>query len=279
VDQRNGFNLKRLRKRLKRDLGNGLLDLRDTLLGARPPLTPPRRLDHNHGFAGGEEIVRLLGEYAGLGANTRILDIGCGVGRVAAPLTRVLGPDGRYVGIDIVPAAIDWLRQAYRPHRNFEFFHSDIHNSAYNPKGRMTADRFAFPFADGRRFDIVFLVSVFTHMYPKHIHHYLGEIAKVLDRDGVLFASFFVLDDYALGAQGDERGLNLKRKFTFKGDGFHAPPAGNPELAVAFDIEQLQALFADTGLGIDLPIRFGSWCGRPGAHGFYQDVVLARRGA
>ncbi len=46
-----------------------------------------------------------------------------------------------------------------------------------------------------------------------------------------------------------------------------------PEFAVAFAEATLRAMYAEAGLRIVEPIRFGGWSGRPGGLSF-QDIVL-----
>lgn len=256
-------------------------DAKDALLGGRDPLLPPRRLDHNHGFEEGEENVALMREHVGLKPTDRVLDVGCGIGRVAKPLTKFLSSEGSYVGVDIVERSVKWMQSAYGSrHPNFAFYHLDVHNSAYNPTGKYAADTVEFPFPGEAQFDVVFLFSVFTHMYPQHIHHYLKLISRQLKPDGRLFASMFVNDEFAQSQQAKtlETGEKLaKRVFRQKTDDYYAPGKTNPEFAVAFDLEQLDRLFAGTGLRIRQPFVFGNWCNRPGATNFYQDVVIATR--
>ena len=60
----------------------------------------------------GEDIVVRLRREAGLGPSSRVLDIGCGLGRVAYPLARELGPDGSYDGIDTNKEYIEWCAKA-----------------------------------------------------------------------------------------------------------------------------------------------------------------------
>ena len=69
--------------------------------------TPPRRI--RKGISPlwldftrtGEDQVDFLTEFCGLQADHQVLDIGCGVGRLAVPLTRKLGPRGGYQGFDV----------------------------------------------------------------------------------------------------------------------------------------------------------------------------------
>ena len=44
---------------------------------------------------------------------------------------------------------------------NFEFEYVDLHNSLYNRRGRLSPDKFEFPYPDAS-IDFAFLVSVFT---------------------------------------------------------------------------------------------------------------------
>jgi 2-polyprenyl-3-methyl-5-hydroxy-6-metoxy-1,4-benzoquinol methylase len=70
------------------------LDARDTVLGRRPPLTPSRRHIDDIGGFDFHEVGRLLAaiarEEGQLRPSGRLLDIGCGFGRLAVPLTAYL---------------------------------------------------------------------------------------------------------------------------------------------------------------------------------------------
>src|ERR1700741_1289804 len=100
-------------------------------------LIPPRCL-HSVGPSDfvetGEEFLRYFTELAGLTPHERVLDVGCGTGRMARPLSRYL-TDGRYDGVDVVGPSIAWCQAAYRRFPNFRFHHADVYNRVYNPKG------------------------------------------------------------------------------------------------------------------------------------------------
>ena len=146
------------------------------------PLVPPKWL-HCVGDGDyvqiGEEFLYHFTEIAGLQPHERVLEVGCGTGRMARPLTKYL-TGGSYDGIEIVSPSINWCRKTYTPRfRNFHFHFTDIYNKAYNPNGSQLASDYRFPFEDSA-FDFVFLTSVFTHMLPADMENYLNEVTRVL---------------------------------------------------------------------------------------------------
>ena len=62
----------------------------------------------------GKEFFRYFTEIAGLKPHERVLDIGCGTGRMARPLTSYL-TSGSYDGLDIVANSINWCQKTYAP--------------------------------------------------------------------------------------------------------------------------------------------------------------------
>ena len=145
-------------------------------------------------FTIGEEFVNLFVELAGLQPDDRVLDVGCGLGRVAGPLTRYLS-SGSYEGFDVVPAVVEWCESNLSPlHPGFRFQLANIYSSSYNPDGQSSGQEYRFPFEDNE-FDFVFLTSVFTHMLEDETAQYTREIARVLRPTGRVFATFFIVDE------------------------------------------------------------------------------------
>src|SRR2546423_10702802 len=98
------------------------LDLRDSVSRRRDRLTPPRRLDfvgHSDFAATGDEFLAHFIELGGLQPGERVLDVGCGIGRMARPLAGDLGADGSYDGFDVNPDGVPWGPRPYRRHPNF----------------------------------------------------------------------------------------------------------------------------------------------------------------
>lgn len=56
----------------------------------------------------GERFCNFLIDLAGLQKSHHVLDAGCGIGRIAIPLTKYLLANGEYWGFDIVKSGINW---------------------------------------------------------------------------------------------------------------------------------------------------------------------------
>ena len=70
--------------------------------------------------------------------------------------------------------------------------------------GRITPEAFVFPYDDDV-FDVAHLSSVFTHLLPTTIDHYLREINRVLRPGGRCVSTFFVLNDPTRAATPEHR--------------------------------------------------------------------------
>ncbi len=222
-------------------------------------------------LAVGTRLTEFMKE-AGLEDTDRVLDVGCGSGRLAAALANVL-TTGSYEGFDVDQSRIDWAKQHIELPQ-FTFRHVDVKNGMYS-RGwrRKKAVDFRFPYPDGS-FDFAIATSLFTHLETDEASHYLAETARVLDRGGTLFATFFIVDEFAAAEAraGNTRWLRQERP---DGSWVHEPK--KPEIAIGFPPEHLEKMMLDAGLTIDA-IRFGSWSGRPEPVDF-QDIVIASASA
>jgi SAM-dependent methyltransferase len=189
-----------------------------------------------------------------------VLEVGCGVGRDAIPLTRVLGAPGSYVGLDVSGPSIDWCQENITArHPNFRFDHLNIHSDFYNPQGSLRANEVRLPVASSS-IDRIILQSVFTHMFEPDIVHFLREFRRVLRRDGRVFASFFVLGGESLRLSTETADV---LKFTHPhGRGCRVNDLGYPEAAVGYTPPALVRIVRRGGFTFDQPVHLGSWCGR-----------------
>ena len=209
-------------------------------------------------------------ELCGLEPHESVLDIGCGIGRMAVPLTQYLGPRGRYEGFDVVPEGIAWCRERIGPrYPNFRFQRVDLRNGHYNPKGAQLPSAFRFPYDDSS-FDFVFLTSVFTHMLPADVAQYLREMRRVMRSGGRALATFFLLDEesrsgVAAGRADIAPSQTLGRYGVRSGE--------SPESAVFYDEDYVLEMLEEAGFGRPGRIARGSWSGRDEYYD-YQDVVV-----
>ncbi len=275
--------------RARRWLNRARLDLQDRRSGDRDPLLPPRRKNlPSQAPAVGERLAERMRDRGGLSPSSSVLDIGCGPGRVAAPLTRFLDPlSGSYEGFDVMPESIKWCQKAITPkHPNFRFQVADLHNAQYNPHGTQRADQYDFPYPDDS-FDVALAASLFTHLRPFEGERYLAEACRVLRRGGHLLGTWFLINDEAedllerdqavTPATPDRAPLKLDHSFTdARGTEFRSPFARTPEHMIAIAEESVVAQHERVGLDV-VEIIYGSWPGRgPRQQWPGQDMIIAR---
>ncbi len=220
----------------------------------------------------GEHFFDLFTRQAGLQPHHRFLDVGCGIGRIAVPLTRYLRPPGCYEGFDIVDVGIEWCQQHITPiYPSFRFQLVDVFSRGYNPTGRYLARDYRFPFPDAS-FDFVCATSLFTHLVPADLENYLAESTRVLAPGGRLLATFFIQNEEAqqLAVQTSSAVRFLPQR------GYWTNNPRVPEEAVAYSEPYLRGLCEAFGLQIEGGFRYGSWCGRKNALSG-QDVLIATR--
>lgn len=209
--------------------------------------------------------------YCPLNPDHRVLEVGCGVGRDAIPISRLLGPQGSYVGVDVSGPSIAWCQQHITPRLPLaRFAHLDIRSDFYNPEGALRADEVALPVAP-RSIDRIILQSVFTHMFEPDIVHFLREFGRVLRPGGRVFASFFVLGDESMRLSAATPG-----GLTFRHDhqaGCYIDDPALPEAAVGYTPFALDRLLRRGGFRLAQPVHEGSWCGRTGVPDG-QDIAI-----
>lgn len=254
-------------------------DLSAYLRRERADLVPPNRFlfdgseSRRHYRSVGSEFRGYLVELAGLRPTDAVLDVGCGIGRMASALTAVLGPEGRYEGFDIVPVGIRWCTEHIQSrHPQFRFQHADVFNSLYNPAGKVRALDYRFPYPN-ETFDVALATSVFTHMLPPDVENYSAEISRVLKPGGRCLISCLLRNPEA--EAGMRAGRSLLR-FENSMDGYWAEVASTPEGAVSYQERDVLALLQRYQLELVPPIHYGSWCGRDRFLSV-QDIVVARK--
>ncbi len=251
-------------------------DWYEGLAGRRDALTPPRGLIFTGGGdfkAQGEKMLGYFIALGGLQPQHRVLDVGSGIGRIAVPLTSYLNEQGSYEGFDLVELGVRWCQQQITPrYPNFRFQQVELGNDLYKSGGSSAAD-FIFPYAD-EDFDLVVLISVFTHMLPDETANYLQEIARVLRPGGRCFATFFLWNGQAAVLSAADPG------FAFPHDRGHYRLMDDQVQAanVAFDEGYLhREMIEKAGLQVE-STHYGYWPGREkSACKDFQDILILRK--
>lgn len=233
-----------------------------------PHLSPFRFIDSGH------RSLQLCKKVIGLKPHEQVLEIGCGTGRLAAPLSLYLS-QGHYTGVDVSAPSIQWAQENLAPlRRNCRFLHLDVRNGMYHPAGAQQAATCRLPFPD-ESFDLVILFSVFTHMRPEDVRGYLHQICRLLKKDGRCLATFFLINPESSRLMGQNKEKRpWPQEFPHSVDGFYTVDPDRPERAVAYDEQKVRRWFETSALSIQEPVRFGKWSGRKDGFSF-QDIVLA----
>ncbi len=217
----------------------------DAITSVRGELLPPRRLlsqvpgDFRHV---GREFLAHFTTLGGFLPDQRVIDIGCGPGRMAIPLTGYMSAKGRYEGVDSWKEAIDWCAGNITPRfGNFRFTSLDDETGDSD-----------FPFADGE-FDFA-VVCAISRLDEKTFRAFVLEAGRLLRNGGVYFGTCFVSVDPA--DRADTR---------------HSFEKAHPPFV--FSQPQIEAALGAAGLRIE-SLHRGSWAGHPEPLS-YQDVIVA----
>jgi SAM-dependent methyltransferase len=231
----------------------------------------------------GSDQVEFLVESAGLRPADRVLDIACGCGRVALPLSRYLTTAGSYEGFDISESSIDWCQQhIHRHHENFRFQLVHVAGNSSNPEDtRPPAAEFRFPYPD-KGFDLVFAGSIFTHLLPDGATRYLDEVARVLDSGGRFVATWLLFN---ADAERLVPGRSLNSLWPHDHDTHRVMDKDHPELSVIYEERKIRDWYAERGLTIAEPIRVdATYCParipadrQQGMHLYYAHSIVAAR--
>jgi cyclopropane fatty-acyl-phospholipid synthase-like methyltransferase len=135
---------------------------------------------------------------AGVGRDIRsaqtILDFGCGCGRVVRACSQLL-PEARIFGTDIDAEAIQWLTENYQRFGKFSV------NGPLPPLD-----------FDSGWFDLIYGISVFTHLPEEMQNAWLAELNRISRPGGMVLLTIYAEQQYSL--------LNASNRAEFLEKGF-----------------------------------------------------------
>jgi SAM-dependent methyltransferase len=211
-----------------------------------------------------------------------ILDVGCGVGRLAIASKLYLMPGDTYTGFDVNRTDVEFCRAHYAD-EPFSFLHFEAHNQVY--AAGQSSEQIPWPVATAG-YNVLTALSIWTHLNEGDARYYLKEVSRVLAPGGTAIITFFVLDDLydvSLPHRSERQSRfypQPQTKWIFdvplegSRDWFYPNWAKLPEEATAIRKAAFDDMVAQSGLVLE-HFYPGSWKEQPGF--FFQDVAIFRR--
>lgn len=130
----------------------------------------------------------------GLKSSDYLIDVGCGSGRLAIPLSQYL-TNGKYLGTDVVKDFLDYANK--NTPNKFKF---------------QLSNGFEIP-EQGDLADMICFFSVFTHLLHEETYSYLQEAKRVLKPNGKIIFSFleFAIPSHWVVFENDYLHLNTEK--------------------------------------------------------------------
>lgn len=196
--------------------------------------------NHDTFLAAGRQLVGDLTSRGVLNPSSAVLELGCGCGRNALALRDYLSPRGQYIGQDVDSEMIAWCSENLSGPA-FAFYHANIFSKVYNPSG-IPIGEYRLPADDGT-VDLVFAISVFSHLLEPEFVHYLREFSRVLAPQGRLYMTMFAIDYMG------ER-LGGRWSFPYSVGRARVESLKYPEAAVAYDVGTVSEFLNSCGLAV-----------------------------
>ena len=230
----------------------------------------------------GNACRSILSRYITIDANSRLLDFGCGIGRVLLSVLQHTPAVGKITGFDIMPQVIRFcdthIASAF-PQTSFELIQgsNDHYDQFVSAGGAAIAKGPSNLLADyGSSFTGAYAFSVFTHVEMADFRSLLVLVVSILQPGGEFLFTSFLLTPYSRQAIEQRTGLFPFGETAFEADG--RVFIGNvPDRLgfIAFDMALVEQMVFDAGLVIT-HVEHGAWTGS-GFSPSLQDVIVCRR--
>lgn len=251
-----------------------LIYLPEKIFSKREDMVPPKGMIFTGGgdfIQQGNNFLKYFTQLGKLNSDDQVLEIGCGIGRMARPLTHFLSNKGTYTGFDIVQSGIDWCKiNIEKKYPNFNFHHFSLENKLYSIENSIKSKDFKFPFPD-QKFNFCIATSVFTHMTPEDTSRYFAETSRVLKSGGNCFFTFFIIDEKSRAAM-----VNSDFYFQFQADGVYYLNLKLKEANVAYPINFIEKLCNIHGFKM-LHFYPGDWSTRTDQTLDFQDILILQK--
>lgn len=227
-----------------------------------------------HFIAEGVNLMEILYSY-GLRPEHSLLDVGCGIGRLAIPMTQFMTDEGAYFGLDINLSGIAWCHENLtQKYPNFEFAVINAKNQHYGHQyeyGNDTMQTASIPIKPDRRFDAACTFSLFTHLLWPEVDQYFRIVGPLLKRGAFFLSSLYLMTPAAkqgVAAGTSPFAFDLSQSgptYTIKGTSYSH--------AMAHDETTLLTLAKKHGMSLKCAVHYSGWpTGKPG-----QDLLVLQK--
>lgn len=222
--------------------------------------------------------IAVLRKHLGLHWDDNVLEIGCGIGRDAIPLTKILTPEATYLGIDIIRPSIEFCQANIAArYPNFTFAHFDVEDKLHNPTGTQEMTNYVLPRPD-QSVDKVFGWSVFTHMWERDIRHYLKEFHRVLKPGGRALLTCYVLTPEIIAKAQETNLTKFNIRFEHQvNDHCWVNDLEFPLGSIGYSPEAFRSMVDNAGLVMERDFLRGAWSGYHAEPEDGQDALVLVR--
>ena len=199
---------------------------------------------------------------------SHVFDLGCGSGRMAYPFAQLIDVSGKYYGADVWQEGIEICQQRF-PQQTMSFHTIPAKNNYYFDEFKPdTPNNFTLDFIANTELDLIFAISVFTHLIEEDVRAYLHEFKRTLKPHGCAFVTCFIIDQFFMDFVD---ATNIRPSFKEVAPGHYQAYKGQDFFA-GFTRRKWESLVAEAGLEI-ISLERGNWAQKPGAR-TYQDILV-----
>ena len=179
-------------------------------------------------------------EHFGMRPSSHVLDVGCGIGRLAYECGWYLDNDANLCGPGHLAHGHRLAHTNYAPRLpGFRFDFLDVYNESYSPTGSVGPEDVRFPYED-EQFDVVCAFEVFMHVSLEGIRNYLREMTRVLRSGGLAVVTF-------VGVYPDEA-VSFDAEYVQVGPGIYTTRPDGMSSDMAYDVDLVRSALTDAGL-------------------------------
>ena len=235
--------------------------LGDLAIGPRSPGRDGLNPNASDYTSSGIELRDFLIRNTDLHPDSKILDLGCGTGRLGHALRHYL-QNGSYYGVDLKRSYIKHCHNQFRFRKNFRFHHVDSYHREWNPGGHQD---YIIPYDNGS-LDLIIIAGVLYYQDFPGIANIIHSAVPLLRSYGSMVMTIKLLNHHSMAHLSD-------KQYPYRTpDSWHYS-IERPLLDVAIPEEGFRRLLIRNRLQIREPVKYGKWASAAGP--LYPDLLTA----